>query len=221
VDETTYMFSPKVLDRAHVIEFEVDPKAVGDFLDNPKPLEPAPRASESEATGFLELSRTARNLDGRSLDGLPSSPGEEINAHLLGVLAILQRARFEYAFRTASEVNTYLRVCRHLSDDKGAWDKGGWKADLDDEILQKVLPRLHGSRSRVGNLVGALVCYFATGSKDEAMKFFPPEGHEEAVKTLTDAVTTPAAGAMFPRCFRKMQTMARVLVEEQFVSFIC
>jgi len=234
VDETTYMFSPKVLDRAHVIEFEVDPDAVRRFLDDPKPLEPAPRASEAEAAGFLELGKTARNLGGRSLDPLPPPVAENINGHLIDVLKILQRARFEYAFRTANEVNTYLRVCRHLSAEKAAWDadvelseadrKSGmsnWRSDLDDEILQKILPRLHGSRSRVGNLVGALVCYFATAEEGEAMKFFPPEGQEEAVKTLTDAVTMPAEGAKFPRCLRKVHTMARVLVEEQFVSFIC
>lgn len=42
VDETTYMFSPKVLDRAHVIEFEVDPEDLGKFLEDPKPLQPVP-----------------------------------------------------------------------------------------------------------------------------------------------------------------------------------
>jgi hypothetical protein len=221
VDETTYMFSPKVLDRAHVIEFEVDPAALGKFLENPTPLESALRATEAEATGFLSLSMTARNLGGNPLDALPPVVATKINGHLLDVLAILQRARFEYAFRTANEVNTYLRVCRHLSADQAAWDGSGWNTDLDDEILQKILPRLHGSRSRMGNPVGALACYFATGSMDEAMKFFPPEGQEEALQTLTDAVTMVPDTTVFPRCFKKMQTMARVLVEEQFVSFIC
>ena len=96
-----------------------------------------------------------------------------------------------------------------------------WLSDLDDEILQKVLPRLHGSRSRVGNLVGALVCYFATGKEADALQFFPADGQEEAVKTLTDAIILAPDAPEFPRCFKKMQTMARVLVEEQFVSFIC
>jgi MoxR-like ATPase len=221
VDETTYMFSPKVLDRAHVIEFEVDPKAIAAFLEKPEPLLPAPRAPEAEAFGFLQLSKDARAIDGGSVEPLPSAVAEKINAHLMAVLRILQRGRFEFAFRTANEVNTYLRVCRQLADDKSAWESGGWKTDLDDEILQKVLPRLHGSRSRVGNLVGALVCYFATGEEAEALKFFPADGQEEAVKTLTDAIILAPGAPEFPRCFKKMQTMARVLVEEQFVSFIC
>lgn len=221
VDETTYMFSPKVLDRAHVIEFEVDPKAIEAFLEKPEPLLPAPRAPEAEAFGFLQLSKDARAIDGGSVEPLPSTVAEKINAHLMAVLRILQRGRFEFAFRTANEVNTYLRVCRQLADDKSAWESGGWKTDLDDEILQKILPRLHGSRARVGNLVGALVCYFANAVEAEALQFFPADGREEAVKTLTDAITLESKPPEFQRCFKKMQTMARVLVEEQFVSFIC
>jgi hypothetical protein len=221
VDETTYMFSPKVLDRAHVIEFEVDPDAIKAFLEKPEPLSPATRAPEPEAFGFLQLSKDARAIDGGSVEPLPSAVAAKINAHLMVVLHILQRARFEFAFRTANEVNTYLRVCRQLANDKSAWESDGWKTDVDDEILQKVLPRLHGSRSRVGNLVGALVCYFATGKEADALQFFPADGQEEAVKTLTDAIILAPDEPEFPRCFKKMQTMARVLVEEQFVSFIC
>jgi MoxR-like ATPase len=221
VDETTYMFSPKVLDRAHVIEFEVDPKTIEAFLEKPEPLLPAPRAAEPEAFGFLQLSKDARAIDGGSVEPLPSAVAAKINAHLMAVLHILQRARFEFAFRTANEVNTYLRVCRQLANDQSAWESDGWKTDLDDEILQKILPRLHGSRARVGNLVGALVCYFAIGKKDEALQFFPADGQEEAARTLTDAVTFKTTSPEFSRCFKKMQTMARVLVEEQFVSFIC
>jgi 5-methylcytosine-specific restriction protein B len=221
VDETTYMFSPKVLDRAHVIEFHADAKHVIDLLNDPKPLDGMSSAPEGTAARFLELSKSARGIDGQTLDSLPAKVAAKINRHLADVLDILRRARFEFAFRTAKELNAYLRVCRHLSIDQSRWDETGWKDDLDTEILQKVLPRLHGSRSRAGNLVGALVSYFANGNKDEALQFFPVEGQEEPVKTLTDAVVMAPASPEFPRCFKKMQTMARVLVEEQFVSFIC
>jgi MoxR-like ATPase len=221
VDETTYMFSPKVLDRAHVIEFEVDPNAIEAFLEKPEPWLPGPRAPEAEAFGFLQLSKDARALHGGSVETLPAAVAAKIKSHLMAVLRILQRGRFEFAFRTANEVNTYLRVCRQLATDKSAWDSRGWKKDLDDEILQKILPRLHGSRARVGNLVGALVCYFANGNEADALQFFPADGQEEAVKTLTDAITLAPGAREFPRSFKKMQTMARVLVEEQFVSFIC
>lgn len=221
VDETTYMFSPKVLDRAHVIEFQADAEAIGKFLTNPQTLQAMGFAPEKVASGFLALSKAARGMGAPAIEPLPPLVADAINERLGSILAILCRGRFEFAFRTAKELNSYLRVCRHLSDDNSAWDSRGWKTDLDDEILQKILPRLHGSRSRVGNLVGALVCYFATGEEVESLKFFPADGQEEAVKTLTDAITLAPASPEFPRSFKKMQTMARVLVEEQFVSFIC
>ncbi len=34
IDETTYMFSPKVLDRANVIEFRVTAKEMENYLNN-------------------------------------------------------------------------------------------------------------------------------------------------------------------------------------------
>lgn len=221
VDETTYMFSPKVLDRAHVIEFQADAENIGKFLTNPQTLQAIDRAPENVASGFLSLSKSARGLTEPALESLPTPVANLIHERLSSILAILRRGRFEFAFRTAKELDCYLRVCRHLSNDRSAWESGGWKMDLDDEILQKVLPRLHGSRSRVGNLVGALVCYFAIGNEAAALEFFPADGQEEATKTLTDAITLSPASPDLPRSFNKMQTMARVLVEEQFVSFIC
>lgn len=39
VDETTYMFSPKVLDRANVIEFKISMEEMRQFLDELKPVD--------------------------------------------------------------------------------------------------------------------------------------------------------------------------------------
>jgi len=276
VDETTYMFSPKVLDRAHVIEFQVDPKDVGQFLEDPKPLQPVPRAAEGQAEAFLELSLRARGAKEPPLPELPPTVKAAANKHLLEVLEILQAGRFEFAFRTAKEVVAYLKISRelggnaehprdsaepkgktnvwpregnrseaeqsgnaeklkqeegtaeggkveggNLENHKMAWDAGGWKSDLDDEILQKILPRLHGSRTRVGPLLGALGWYLHSGDKAEAMKFFPAPGEELPEKPVQDIIALQKAASTFPRSFAKVQRMARVVIEEQFVSFIC
>jgi hypothetical protein len=243
VDETTYMFSPKVLDRAHVIEFEVDRGDVSKFLEDPKPLQPVPRAAAGQAEAFLALSLRARGLQEPPLPELPPAVKTEVNRHLLEVLEILQNGRFEFAFRTAKEVVAYLKVSHELAADKAAWEAGKWKSDLDDEILQKILPRLHGSRTRVGPLLGALGWYLHSGDKEEAMKFFPAPGEELPEKPVQEIIaldistygnksihsTKPqtvnppnqSSAAGFPRSFAKVQRMARVVIEEQFVSFIC
>ena len=38
IDETTYMFSPKVLDRANVIEFRVSEEEMKNYLSEPKEI---------------------------------------------------------------------------------------------------------------------------------------------------------------------------------------
>lgn len=218
VDETTYMFSPKVLDRAHVIEFEVDPAAVAEFLADPKPLAPVPRAEQEQAEAFLRLSLRARGLEQPALDDLPKHAKGEVNRILIDLLELLQKGRFEFAFRTAKEVIAYMRVCKELT----GWEKeDAWKSDLDDEVLQKILPRLHGSRTRLGPLLGALGSYLHNPDKTEALNYFPKPGEELAAKTLQDVISKEPAAAQFPRSFGKVQRMARVLIEEQFASFIC
>jgi len=233
VDETTYMFSPKVLDRAHVIEFQVDANDIGRFLDDPNELEAVPAAGEAKAKEFLQLALDARSGKLAPLEDLEKTAS---NKHLINLLEILQRGRFEFAYRTANEVTRYLRVCRHLAEDKAAWSDGlrlseeeriagkrNWLSDLDDEILQKILPRLHGSRNRLGPLLGALACYLHTGDRKAASDYFPAEGAELTSKSIGDP-DFRAMGkedALFPRSFSKIRMMSEILVEEQFVSFIC
>ena len=144
-----------------------------------------------------------------------------VNKHLLEVLEILQNGRFEFAFRTAKEVVAYLKVSCELAADKASWEADKWMSDLDDEILPKILPRLHGSRTKVGPLLGALGWYLHSGDKEEAMKFFPAPGEELPERPVQDLIALNKAKAAFPRSFAKVQRMARVVIEEQFVSFIC
>ena len=220
IDETTYMFSPKVLDRAHVIEFQVDSDDIRGFLGEPKELETPAPAGEAAARAFLQLSQDARS---GKLDPLKDPEKTEITNHLINLLEILQRGRFEFAYRTANEVTRYLRVCRHLAADKAAWSEEGWKTSLDDEILQKILPKLHGSRNRLGPLLGALACYLHAGDRKAADDYFPAEGAELAAKSIGDQEfrAMGKAEALFPRSFSKIRMMSEILVEEQFVSFIC
>ena len=215
------MFSLKVLDRTHVIEFEVDRGEVGKFLDDPKPLQPVPRAAAGQAEAFLDLSLRARAAKEPELPELPPAVKTAVNTHLLEVLEILKNGRFEFAFRTAKEVVAYLKVSCELAADKAAWEAGKWKSDLDDEILQKILPRLHGSRTRVGPLLGALGWYLHSGDNAGAEKFFPAPGEELPEKPVQEIIALHKAAAAFPRSFAKVQRMARVVIEEQFVSFIC
>lgn len=206
IDETTYMFSPKVLDRANVIEFAVGSGDIESFLAEPKDYEMAEKASAGMAEGFLALAKQARQLkDG--LEGLPEGPKEKVDGHLLALFKILKAHRYEYGYRTAAEVTKYLRVCRHLTDDETKWDAEGWQGSLDEQIVQKLLPKLHGSVGRIGELLAVLGCYCYDGSEKENAK-------------LNDLLNLKEGEELFPKSFAKLQSMAQTLRDEQFVSFI-
>ena len=214
VDETTYMFSPKVLDRAHVIEFQVDPEDVGRFLDDPKPLQPVPRAATGQAEAFLELSLRARGVKEPPQPELKKEVKTEVNRHLLEVLEILQSGRFEFAFRTAKEVVAYLKVSCELAADKAAWEAGKWKSDLDDEILQKILPKLSGSKRRIEGLLVRLARYCETGVVHKIEDSTPADYQSSPVKRA-DAVK-----CKFSRSHGKLCDMIDAVRRDQFVSFI-
>jgi 5-methylcytosine-specific restriction protein B len=117
----------------------------------------------------------------------------------------------------------YLRTAHFLAGPeptgRTAWAAGGsWHEALDAQILQKILPKLHGSRSRLAPLLGALATYCATGDEDDAMKHFPQDG-AAAKRSLQDA--RGLTELKFNNSYEKLERMIDVLVEEQFVSFIC
>ncbi|CAA6692628.1 MULTISPECIES: McrB family protein [unclassified Lentimonas] len=211
IDETTYMFSPKVLDRANVIEFTVETGAIESFLKAPTTYPEIEVAAPGIAAGFLTLAKQARNLE---IAKLPQASTDSIANHLLNLFAILKDGRFEFAFRTAKEVNAYLRVCRHLSADQGTWDSEGWKQDLDDQILQKLLPKLHGSMGRIGGLLAELADYCHTGTYTERTE------NSAGIQLKTAANLVATDSTPFPKSLAKLKAMIRTLQDEQFVSFI-
>jgi len=207
IDETTYMFSPKVLDRANVIEFTVSDTEIESFLKNPRPYENPETAAPGVAEGFLALAKQARSMN---CEALPAKTHEEIASHLLNLFRILKAGRFEFAYRSAKEITIYLQVSRHLANDKDAWDSGGWQGDLDDQILQKLLPKLHGSVGRVGSLLATLGEYCQSGTYNE--------GTKPSLNAALDLQGDESAA--FPGSLAKLKVMIRTLQDEQFVSFI-
>jgi len=231
VDETTYMFSPKVLDRANVIEFAVESGQIDEFLAAPHEYPEPPKADDGVAEAFLALAKKARlDPDKGGLDALGGTAADEAREHLVTLFEILKRGRFEFAYRTANEVMRYLRVCRYLaaeeSDDAlSAWDEGGWRNDLDAQIVQKILPKLHGSMGRVGRLLGALTAYCGGADAGAAFHYFPGgrEGNDSSITglPLQNALEpVEGGGHRFSKSRTKLETMIQVLLEEQFVSFI-
>ena len=133
VDETTYMFSPKVLDRANVIEFKIAADEMEDYLGKKVNinLEQAYSACADMAVNFVTKAKSQVEKDEKNKDVL------------LSFFKELKEVNAEFGYRTVNEISRYL----YFNDD----DENGIKGDeaIDTAIVQKLLPKLHGSRKKL------------------------------------------------------------------------
>lgn len=134
VDETTYGFSPKVLDRSMVLEFdEVD-------LER---LRSGGRTMDLAGYRLPERLPEFRLPTGDDYARLP----EEAHRHIVALNKILEEARLHLGYRAANEIGLFMSLYNEMlpldSEDRG------WLRALDAAILHKVLPRLAGNRARL------------------------------------------------------------------------
>jgi len=141
VDETTYMFSPKVLDRAFTFEFRVTADELDANLRRPTA---APAAEDQRVRAFASL---AARDDWQQEHPHPGQ--SEIASVLREAHTILAGANQEFGHRTFYEI---LRFCAIFAT------TGDADADtaLDLAMMQKVLPKVHGSRRRIEPVLNEL-----------------------------------------------------------------
>jgi 5-methylcytosine-specific restriction endonuclease McrBC GTP-binding regulatory subunit McrB len=146
VDETTYMFSPKVLDRAWTFEFRVD----ADTLD---PDRGRPVAATSARDALLQHLCGLLEDDDWHLQH-PYAQRAELVAELRGIHRTLARVGFEFGHRTMYESLRFAAIYAAMESKGGPGAPAPSVDDVLDLILmQKILPRLHGSRRRLEPLL--------------------------------------------------------------------
>ena len=148
IDETTYMFSPKVLDRAHVIEFKVPWDEIKAGLSSP-PARSLPRWELSKTNAFMNI---ALDKD----KSLQSSNQEKLLSILKDLYECLEETRFNFAHRTARECLNYIATSIELSDAK-LTPAEDIITLIDLAILQKALPKINGSTGSLSIALEALV----------------------------------------------------------------
>lgn len=146
VDETTYMFSPKVLDRANVIEFRVSTDQMRDFLAKPtKSI--GVKDLAGEGAHYAEAFVARAQLDA-ALDATVMS---QLQQDLIELFEPLAEVGAEFGYRSAKEIARFVAIHRELS---GAdWD---YKDALDAQVMQKLMPKLHGSARKLTGVLNTL-----------------------------------------------------------------
>ena len=195
VDETTHAFSPKVLDRAQVIEFRVNEEQINAFLDRPTRPDLAKIAGRGVeyAAAFLKLHETPLALS----DEDKAKMGEPLKRFF----PVLAELGAEFAFRTAGEALAFCGFAR----------TAGMSADeaIDAAIMQKLLPKLHGSRRR---LAAPLEAFWGFCRKD---------GMEQTIADLCkgDATAKVADVAKFPVSAEKIRRLYKAAEQNGFASY--
>jgi energy-coupling factor transporter ATP-binding protein EcfA2 len=145
IDETTYMFSPKVLDRANVIEFRISGGEMASFLDNPKPVSLSKLDGNGVGFGAAFIARSGQGW------ALEKEAQAKLKAELLLFFDVLTGVQSEFGFRVAKEIAAFIECHRSLHSED--WD---FRTAMDVQIVQKLLPRLHGSRAKLEPVLSAL-----------------------------------------------------------------
>lgn len=152
VDETTYMFSPKVLDRANVIEFRATAEQMGAFLDNPTAVKLSELAAQGAAFATAFVQRALADADiSALLDAAGHSLSPQFKSDLIAVFKALSGAGAEFGFRTAKEMARFMVIHQELSGPSWVY-----KDALDAQVLQKLMPKLHGSARKLSGVLTAL-----------------------------------------------------------------
>lgn len=223
VDETTYMFSPKVLDRANVIEFRVGAGDLGAFLDSPTgtTLGELDGKGSVFAEAFLSLA-SQTNLS------LPSGVQKRYSEEMMLLFNLLHEHDAEFGYRVAFEAARFLHFYKSLG---GYGDRDDWfNGAIDAVVVQKLLPKLHGSRSKLEGLLWALAwacgldrtprdgIEFASQLANASQAFDEVNYGPDKVTTLV-VTGNPANGALYPLSYNKVMRMWRRLKRDQFVTF--
>lgn len=198
IDETTYMFSPKVLDRANTIEFRLTKKDLEDFIASDIKLDmdllKAQGANMSDGFMAMALKETDKNL----------KPTE---ADLKLFFSELKKSGAEFGYRTASEIGRLMHMLKELGESGDNL--------LDIAIMQKLLPKLHGSRNKLTKVLPILGGFCLTDNtkiKEDYLDKF-------VSNSLTEVELKADTNIKYKISFEKICRMYKNAVENGFASY--
>lgn len=203
IDETTYMFSPKVLDRANVIGFRISETDLDKYFE--------------QANGKLDMNKLCEE---NSKIGKGACYGESfvsiaknreavkenvvLNEVLKKFFVELQKIGAEFGYRSASEIQLLFNKLDVINRDYSE----NIDEKIDIAIMQKLLPKLHGSRSKLVPVLSVLagLCYTKLFTKEEIKKIF-----DDADKYTEQVI--------YPISLEKITRMYNNVIDNGFTSY--
>lgn len=163
IDETTYMFSPEVLDRANVIEFKPQKEDVFKVFSAAGTVGKMVPVNDGSAQAFLKLAKEIRTgkfaVDEdlthyyTDVDGdFTGSNLDYVEGVFSDIYEIVQKYDFEFAFRTVKEIRNYIAAAYELLEKT----EFNLNQIIDEQLLQKILPKIHGNKKEIGQMLEEL-----------------------------------------------------------------
>jgi MoxR-like ATPase len=187
MDETTHPFSKKVLDRANTLEFNRVKLDYLDFLLDIEEKDAIVLHNDVFATKYLHL---------KDVYSVYPELVAEVTGTLVDINNILQINAANIGYRVRDEICFYLAY----NEESKLMER---KEALDYCILQKILPRLSGSDTRVERVLKALFRLFT----------------KKEVEFAQDVSLEDVIYATYPRSAEKVLEMMRRLEDDGFTSF--
>jgi len=234
VDETTYMFSPKVLDRANVLEFRVEVDQFTDYIKEPKRIDIDKLKGKGAKYGSALVAATDLDVSKDLIAALDDEITTEhfvfLQREMEVLFRIFQNFGWDFGFRVGKEVMRFVYYYKLLS-------RNGWSPEeaLDAQIIQKLMPKLNGSEGRLNGIVKALAWY-CSGSEaelhpDKEIQDIIPQERAKAIcskvgestsddpKTIQAKLIEADHQAKFPLSMIKTVRMWNAVKANGFTSF--
>ena len=233
IDETTYMFSPKVLDRANVIEFRISHNEMGDYLENSGDLnlnklhveenKDSPGLGAQFGASFVSLAKN-------------NKPNKVDVSVLKDFFEELQEVGAEFGYRSASEIKLLISnlsegendnfiegyLKKELNKDKITSDDL-FNHKVDIAIMQKLLPKLHGSRKKLVKPLDKLASLCIKPTTERKIEDSEKEKSDFALYLLDSIKNSEHPEnnweIRYPISFEKIKRMHKNLLDNGFVSY--
>ncbi|QNA44667.1 McrB family protein [Lacibacter sediminis] len=195
IDETTNMFSPKVLDRANTIEFRVTQEEMKSFLDNIKDINLGALNGKGAGMAKPFLDMAANKL-------FATADIDAINRALVQFFGELKKTGAEFGYRSATEIMRLIHQLTVVDNTLTTNQK------IDIAIMQKLLPKLHGSRRKLCPVLESLGSFCISGE----------------VKIIKDVLEKKdfdfnGANVLYPLSLEKIARMYNGAIDNGFASF--
>ena len=194
MDETTFPFSKKVLDRANTIEFSYVDFELADLVEN-EDVAPVLVDNSFLRADFLRLKKDCKDQ---------WETVQKYNEKLIEINKILKdNGDLHFGYRMRDEIIFYMlyREKADLFTENEAFD---------NQIMQKILPRIQGSSEAIADLLKALF-------KECAGPFVNKSGSSDSHKM--ENYMKEGGNAAYPKSADKIWKMLRRFEDDDFTSY--